>query len=200
METTGAIAKIQQAMDGQLTVSPQHLDTSRMDRLMSLSVMTDSECDELRSIALAMPAEHILVNSRELAKHLQYIEATLPSKNIEEQSGQMRTAVYARLLGGYTNAALSYMSQRVCSELDWFPTPHQCLAILADYQPPATRKDKALAICSQHNQVQFEKFIELLRNKKPVELEGKPKRWLHIATERGYLRYEDGEYVRRVAK
>ena len=170
-----------------------------MDRLMSLSVMTDSECDELRSIALAMPAEHILVNSRELAKHLQYIEATLPSKNIEEQSGQMRMAVYARLLGGYTNAALSYMTQRVCSELDWFPTPHQCLAILADYQPPATRKDKALAICSQHTQTKFEQWIAALQNG-GGDLGGKPDRWLRIATERGYLRYKDGEYVRRVAK
>ena len=100
-----------------------------MDHLLSLSELTVSECDELRSIALAMPTEHIPVETRELARQLQFIEATLPSKNVEEQSGQMRTAVYARILGGYTKDALSYMTQRVCKELDWFPTPRHWFAI-----------------------------------------------------------------------
>jgi hypothetical protein len=88
---------------------------------MSRSELTVAECDELRSIALAMPVENIPVETRELAKQLQFIEATLPSKNTDEQSGQMRTAVYARILGGYTKEALSYMTERVCKELDWFP-------------------------------------------------------------------------------
>ena len=126
------------------TALPQHFDTSRMDELMSRSELTLAECDELRSIALAMPVENIPVETKELAKQLQFIEATLPSKNTDEQSGQMRTAVYARILGGYTKEALSYMTERVCKELDWFPTPRQCLQILDSYTPRTTKKDKAL--------------------------------------------------------
>jgi len=167
-----------------------------MDYLMSRSELTVSECDELREIALAMPTEHIPAASSELAKQLQFIRATLPTQNSDEVAGQMRTAVYARILGGYTKEALSYMTQRVCRELDWFPTPRQCLAILADYRPPATRKDRALLLCANHTQAKFDEWIAALRNGE-AELAGKPERWLRIATERGYLRCIDGEYVQR---
>lgn len=164
---------------------------------MSRSDLTIAECDELRSIALAMPIENIPVETRELAKQLQFIEATLPSKNTDEQSGQMRTAVYARILGGYTKEALSYMTERVCRELDWFPTPRQCLDILDRYVPPASRKDKALQICAQHTEARFDEFMMSLRCGEPVRLSDKPERWLRIAVERGYLRFVDGEYVVR---
>ena len=197
MEMTGAMATIEAAIRGPLTASPQHFDTSRMDRLMSLSEITDSECEELRSMALAMPAEHIPASRQEFAKHLQFIKATLPTQYSDEESGQQRTAVYARILGDYSNAALSYMTARVCSELDWFPTPHQCLAILADYIAPTTRKDKALAICSQHTQAKFEQWIAALQKRQPVELDGKPERWLRIAETRGLLRCIEGKYERR---
>ena len=168
-----------------------------MDRLMSLSQLTDSECKELREMALAMPVEEVPVSHSELAKQLQFIRATLPSQNSDEVSGQMRTAVYARILGSYTKEALSYMTQRVCSELDWFPTPRQCLAILADYRPPASRKDKAFLLCASHTQAKFDEWIAALRKGGSVDLVGKPERWLRIATERGYLRCIDGEYVQR---
>lgn len=196
MEIQGALATIQAAMDEQ-TALPQPFGTSRMDRLMSRSDLTVAECDELRAIALAMPEEHAPIESRELARQLQFIEATLPSKNTDEQSGQMRTAVYARILGGYTKEALSYMTQRVCRELDWFPTPHQCLDILADYNPPVSRKDKALRICANHTQARFDEFIEALRKKDKVELTDKPERWLRIATEQGYLKFADDQYQQR---
>ena len=168
-----------------------------MDHLMSLSDLTVAECDELRSIALSMPDEQFEVSPRELARQLQFIEATLPAKNVEEQSGQMRTAVYARILGGYTKEALSYMTQRVCRELDWFPTPHQCLDILADYNPPVSRKDKALRICANHTQARFDEFIEALRKKDKIDLTNKPERWLRIATEQGYLKFTDDQYQQR---
>ena len=176
---------------------PQRFDMSRMDDLMTRSDLTVAECDELRSIALAMPIENIPVETRELAKQLQFIEATLPSKNTDEQSGQMRTAVYARILGGYTKEALSYMTERVCKELDWFPTPRQCLAILESYTPTTTKKDKALRICLNHATARFDDFIGKLHCGEPVELSDKPERWLRIAVERGYLRFADGEYTIR---
>jgi hypothetical protein len=168
-----------------------------MDHLLSLSELTVSECDELRAIALAMPTEHIPVETRELARQLQFIEATLPSKNVEEQSGQMRTAVYARILGGYTKDALSYMTQRVCRELDWFPTPRQCLEILADYRPRATQKDIALRICAKHTRARFDQWIAALRTGGDADIEGVPDGWLQIAETQGFLRFSEGIYERR---
>jgi hypothetical protein len=179
------------------TALPQRFDTSRMDHLLSLSELTVSECDELRAIALAMPTEHIPVETRELARQLQFIDATLPSKNVEEQSGQMRTAVYARILGGYTKDALSYMTERVCRELDWFPTPRQCLEILADYRPRATKKDIALRICAKHTQARFDQWIAALRTGGDADIEGVPDGWLEIAETQGFLRFNEGVYERR---
>ena len=179
------------------TALPQRFDTSRMDDLMNRSDLTVAECDELRSLALAMPIENVPVETHELAKQLQFIEATLPSKNTDEQRGQMRTAVYARILGGYTKEALSYMTERVCKELDWFPTPRQCLEILEGYTPRTTKKDKALRICLNNTEARFEEFIMSLRCGEPVELSAKPERWLRIAEERGYLRRVDGEFTVR---
>ena len=109
----------------------------------------------------------------------------------------MRTAVYARILGDYSNAALSYMTQRVCRELDWFPTPRQCLAILADYRAPATRKDKALSICARHTQARFDEWVMALRTGEPADLDTVPERWLRIAETQGYLRCIEGKYERR---
>ena len=164
---------------------------------MTRSELTVAECDELRSLALAMPIENIPVETRELAKQLQFIEATLPSKNTDEQSGQMRTAVYARILGGYTKEALSYMTERVCKELDWFPTPRQCIEILDAYTPRASKKDKALQICANHTQARFDEFIMSLRCGEPVELKDKPERWLRIAETQSYLRLLNGEFTVR---
>ena len=163
---------------------------------MSLSELTVSQCDELREIALAMPTEHIPAAPSELAKQLQFIRATLPTQNSDEVAGQMRTAVYTRLLGGYTKDALSYMTERVCRELDWFPTPRQCLAILADYRPRATRKDMALAICAKHSQARFDEWIDAVRRGADCFLDV-PERWLRIAETQGYLRCVNGEYERR---
>ena len=164
---------------------------------MSLSVMSEAECDELRNLALAMPPEHQAASPREFARHLQFIRATLPTQASDDEAGQQRTAVYARILGSYSNDALSYMTERVCRELDWFPTPRQCLAILADYRAPATRKDKALLLCANHTQAKFDEWILALRAGEPVDLDGKPERWLRIAETQGYLRCVEGEYVQR---
>jgi len=166
---------------------------------MNLSEMTDAECDELMGMALSLQDNTEAASPQQFAKHLQFIRATLPTQYSDDQAGQQRTAVYARILGGYSNAALSYMTERVCRELDWFPTPHQCLTILADYRPSATRKDKALRLCANHTQAKFDEWMQALRDG-GAPIEGKPERWLRIATERGYLRRtETGYEIRQMA-
>ena len=196
MEMAQAIGQVIN-LESRRTALPQHFDTSRMDHLLSLSDLTVSECDELRELALAMPTEHIPAAPSELAEQLQYIRATLPTQNTDEQAGQMRMVVYAGLLGGYTKDALSYMTQRVCRELDWFPTPRQCLEILADYRPRATQKDIALRICAKHTRARFDQWIAALRTGGDADIEGVPDGWLQIAETQGYLRCIEGIYERR---
>lgn len=168
---------------------------------MSLSKMSDSDCAELREIALAMPAEHVPATPSQLAKQLQFIAATLPSKNVDELNGQMRTAVYARILGGYSKDALAYLTERACRELNWFPTPHQCLTILEDYRPRATRKEKALLLCANHVEDRFQAFLALLQTGEASQptIDAAPERWQRIAYERGLLKREGEGFALRPA-
>lgn len=127
--------------------------------------------------------------------------ATLPSKAVDDEGGKMRFAVYVSILRDHSNDALSYMAWRACVELDWFPTPKQCLAILRDYHPPASEAQQALQLCHNFWQRQFEDFIRELEHgtADQATIDSVPERWRRIAVERGYLRYllEENRYIIR---
>ncbi len=158
--------------------------------------MTDAQCETLRELALRLPNEFVAIEPDALATQLLFMASMLPSQNLDLESGQMRFAGYTRYLGGYSEEAVEYLVDQACGKFDWFPTPHQCLDILASYRPPVTRKDKALRICAEHTQAKFEEWMDAVRRGADCFL-GVPERWLRIATERGYLRCVDGEYVPR---
>jgi hypothetical protein len=84
--------------------------------------------------------------------------------------------------------ALSYMTERVCKELDWFPTPRQCLADIGELHATHQQKGQGAANLLNHTQKRFDEFIGKLHCGEPVELADKPERWLRIAEDRGYLR------------
>lgn len=179
--------------------SLQPFDTSRMDHLMALGELTASQCIELRSLALASPAEHAPATTQEIVRHLQFIKATLPAQHTDDMTGKMRVTVFARILGEYSNAALAYMTNRVCRELDWFPTPKQCLAILADYRPPATRKEKALQICAQNSEVRFQAFLDAIKTGEisQATIDDASDHWKSIAYERGLLKRDGDTFTKR---
>jgi len=167
---------------------------------MSLGEITLAECDELRTLALAMPSENDPVSPRQLSRSLEFMESTLPSKNSDEQAGQMRTAVYIRIFGGYTKEAIAYLVERACKECDWFPTPKQCLEILADYTPQPSIKQQALHRCEKFSQAMFDQFIADMRDG-PItqsQIDNAPERWKRICVETGLLRREGDGYVQRV--
>lgn len=132
----------------------------------------------------------------QLARHLEYLAVTLPRQTADDETGEKRTAVYARLLGGYPNDALAFMSRKACETLNWFPTPKQCLDILATYRAPATEKEQALMLCHDFWQGRFEYFIAALKAGEATTamVEAVPEQWRRIAMERGFLRWADGAY------
>lgn len=137
----------------------------------------------------------------QLARHLEYLAVTLPRQGADDETGEKRTAVYARLLGSYSNDALAFMSRRACETLNWFPTPKQCLDILATYRAPASEKDQALTLCHRFWQGRFEDFIALLKRGEASQdnVDAVPRQWRAIAMEQGYLRWigEEERYVIR---
>jgi len=187
-------------MERPATVSPLPYDKQQIDRMLETGLTTQAECGRLRSLALALPSECSSATNDDIVRHLEWIAATLPAKNIDMESGQKRVVVYARILSGYSNDSLSYMVKRACSELNWFPTPKQCLDILAEYNPPVTRKDRALRLCEMWTQEQFDQFVNDLRDG-PIpqaEIDAKLERWKRICVETGLLRREGDGYVQRV--
>jgi hypothetical protein len=164
----------------------------------------EDECRALREWAESAPGRAVPATTDQLAKHLSFMASTLPAKPVDDASGRERVAVYAKLLGGYDNAALGYMAIEACKTLNWFPTPKQCLDILKGYAVPDTDRSLALSYCARFTQARFDKWMRLVMvgGASENEIAIVPERWRRIAEERGGLRrLEDGRYeIRRAPK
>jgi hypothetical protein len=155
-----------------------------------------AECDALREWAHSTTPLHVPASKPELVRHLDFMNATLPSKNTDDETGKMRASVYFSILSGYTNEALAFMARRACTTLDWFPTPKQCLEILADYRAPVSEQANAILTCQQFTQDAFDTWLANVSDGQPIG--DVPDQWKRIAAERGVLRLmQDGGYVIR---
>lgn len=158
---------------------------------------TVAECNALREWAQTTPAVAPQpASSDQLAKHLSFMAAALPSKNVDDTTGKMRATVYASLLRGYPNEALAFMARRACQSLDWFPTPKQCLELLAEYRQPETAQNRALRLCQDFTSTQFDRWLANIRDgQEPGDV---PESWMRIAVEQGVMRrLDNGSYVSR---
>ena len=162
---------------------------------------TVEECRALKAWAEAQDDRPAPASVTQLARHLEYLAATLPRQGTDEETGEKRTAVYARILGGYSNDALAYMARKACETLNWFPTPKQCLDILQGYRAPTSEKDQALSLCHRFQQGRFEEFVADLQADRATQddVDAAPLQWRKIAMERGHLRWieEQQRYVIR---
>lgn len=158
---------------------------------------TDEECNALRERAqTSQPERPAAATIDQLARHLEFMAAALPSKGLDEMSGKRKAAVYASILGGQSNEALAYMARTACMTLDWFPTPRQCLDIIADYRPPVSDQEVAIRLCQDYTSNQFDRWIANLTDGQPVG--DVPEQWKRIAVEQGAMRrLSDGSYVSR---
>lgn len=162
---------------------------------------TVEEAKYLKIWAEAQDTRPVPASPLQITKHLTFLGATLPSKAQDDASGKMRFAVYSSILSDFSNEALAYMARRACAELDWFPTPRQCLELANQYRPPVSERDEALSLCHHFWQGRFEEFIFNLEHglSDQETVNAVPHRWRMIAMERGYLRFmpEDRTFVIR---
>lgn len=185
---------------GELTASPQPSTNSLAIRPALRVPETIEEARVLREWADAQPEGPTPATTKQLATHLGFMAAALPRQAADEETGKKRTAVYARILGGFSNEALAFMSRRACETLKWFPTPKDCLDILATFTAAPGDKAKALSLCQQFWQSRFDQFIASLRDRTATQadVDAVPEQWRRIAVERGFLRcVGDGAYVIR---
>jgi len=154
----------------------------------------------LREWAETQATDIVPVTAEQLGKHLAFMAAALPSKVVDKQTAQMRVAVYMKILGKFSNAAIAFMARRACETLEWFPTPSQCLAILNTYVGAPGEKQQALQFCQQFWQQRHNAFLASLAagDATDAQVAEVPEQWRKIAVEKGYLRLlDDGSYIIR---
>lgn len=151
----------------------------------------------MRAWANAQPPQFIPAATQEqIERHLEFLAATLPSKNVDEESGRLRFAVYVSMLGTFSNEALKHMARRACEEYNWFPTPRQCIELASEHSEPTPAATYALAQCNRFDHSQFEEWIDGIGEELPsLDV---PDHWIEIALTRTLLRRTDeGEIVTR---
>ena len=158
---------------------------------------SDTECAALREWAQNTPvAVPPAATTDQIAKHLAFMASALPAKGVDDLTSKMRFAVYTSLLDGTSNKALAHMARRACETLDWFPTPRQCLDLIAEYRPPEPDQVVALRLCQDYTTEQFERWITNVIDCQPIG--DVPEQWMRIAVEQGAMRrLADGRYVSR---
>ena len=181
-------------------VDPKAIDTRRRVGYMSQGFSLYAELTVRQNLLLH--ARLFGVAPAQVARHIEFLAATLPSLAQDFESGAKRMAVYAKILGEFSDNALAYMSREAIRRLDWFPTPHQCLQILAEYRE-TTQREQALRLVHNWASSKFHAWIDGIRADavSQADIDGAPDQWKRVAAERCILRrMDDGSYtVRRKA-
>lgn len=129
----------------------------------------------------------------------------LPSRADDEVTGKLRLSIYHRMMGHYPRAAIAFMVETAMAKYDWFPTPKQCLDILADWRDRDAvvhrhRVAMAASAVRQERQARIGDVMGALdrRELDQDQIDALPERMQQIGVERGFLRlHDDGIYRAR---
>lgn len=174
------------------------LSTTSSMRLndQQLAVMED-----LASLPSAAPTPCSDVDFAKLMRSL----SILPSRADDEVTGKLRHGIYQRLMDQYPRAAIAFMVETAMKRFDWFPTPRQCLEILAEWRDRDAVEHKhrttmAASAVRQEKQARLADIMDALdrRALDQAAIDALPQRVREIGAERGFLRlHDDGVYRAR---
>lgn len=129
--------------------------------------------------------------------------AILPKRADSETSGELRTALYQRMLGHLSHDAISFLTENALATCQWFPTIAECNTIVARWQrndAAVQRRARAEGRARAERQARFDEAMDALagRTLDQLAIDALPERWKAIAAERCYLwRHPDGTYTVR---
>lgn len=127
----------------------------------------------------------------------------LPRRGDDEATGKLRVAIYRRMLGQHSKEAIMFMTERAIATLDWFPTPKQCLDILAQWKRndgDVHNRARAAAMVRDELRARFDDTMAALerRDLDQDQIDALSPRMRDIGVERGFLRlHDDGIYRAR---
>lgn len=143
-------------------------------------------------------------------KCIRTMQAALPRRQADELSGDLVTSAYQRMLGAEPRAAISFLTERALDECQWFPTIHECKAMLNDWNRDDVHsrirdlaRDRAAKEHSSRQwerQAQFDEVMHRLAagTVPQAEIDALPEQWKAVGETRCYLwRHADGSYTPR---
>lgn len=195
--TIGAVLPDIQAIETGETGSSEPSTTT------SLSIrLDDHRLQQLTIIAESPLPTPLPCDAEEFAKLMRTL-ATMNSRADDDDTGKLRLAVLRRVIGHYPREAVAFMVEQAITTLDWFPTPKQCLDILAGWKrndEPAQRKASAIKMVRAERRARFDEVMRTLERREYAQaaIDALPAQIRSIAAERGFLRlHDDGVYRAR---
>lgn len=190
LETTETVSNAPSIVDWtsvELTNLPDRLDDQTLAMVEALA----------KSPLPALPAcdeNHFLKSMRALS--------LLPRKADDELKGELRVALYQRMIGHHPREAISFLVEQALAECDWFPTPAQCIAIIGRWRrsdDPVRLRNVAQSRARAELQFRFDEILTRLesRSMNQAEIDALPDRMKRIGEERGFLRIVDGRFIIR---
>ena len=137
------------------------------------------------------------------------MQAALPMRFTDEDSGKLLIATYHRMLGNYCREAIAYLAERSLVECKWFPTIAECREILdgwrRDDEPARTRQsarwkiEGVKQVAANIAQRQFAEDMQRLERGEmtQAEVDDLPEATAWSAEARGWLRYDGGKFTLR---
>lgn len=170
----------------------------------NVSRLSDRQLAEMEAVA-NLPAPNIPSCDDDHFEKSMRALAILPRRAEDAITGELRFAIYRRLLGHFSKAAISHLVETALSTLDWFPTPKQCLAILDGWRDrdAVVHKHRTVMAASairHERQARINDVMLLLerRDLDQEQIDALSDQMKAIGAERGFLRlHEDGVYRAR---
>lgn len=125
----------------------------------------------------------------------------LPRRADDDLKGELRAAIYQRMLGHFPAEAIKFLTEHALAELEWFPSPKQCLDILSRWKrndEPLHRRAMAQRMVSAERTARFNELMSALdrRELDQAAIDALPPMVRAIGIERGFLRLHDDGVVR----
>ncbi len=191
-----ALPSIQEAEGGATGSKPPAPTTSLPIRL------DDQRLTELATIAESPLPALPPCDGEEFTKLIMAM-GTMARRTDDETTGKLRLAILRRIIGHYPREAVAYMVETAITTLEWFPSPKQCLDILAGWKrndEAVQGKASALAAVQAERRARFDDVMRALERREmdQAAIDALPERLRVIGMERGFLRlHDDGVYRAR---
>lgn len=203
METDQAIGTALAAIVANVTIETDSNALS-IGAERHVSRLSDHQLAEMEAVVNSPPPSIPSCDDDHFEKSMRAL-AILPRRAEDAITGELRFAIYRRMLGHFSRAAISHLVETALSTLDWFPTPKQCLAILEGWRDHDAvvhkhRTTIAASAIRQERQARLNDVMGALdrRDLDQEQIDALPDQFKVIGAERGFLRlHDDGVYRAR---